>query len=458
METWRAAIPWARIPQTIQDAILVTIQLEIRHLWVDRFCIIQNDELEKELEIAKMPEIYSCAEITISATRAREVDDGFLYPNQFDEFIYTEEKFILPARLNRSDASAYVGTPPSRHLTSAESFLTPQPLDTRAWTFQESLLSRRMLHFTLREVQWECQRTQAMDPEMVAGFRQFSPYLPATLSRMRDRTNFNSIIASGTLYNEHGVRLGQRLSLEHSEAPDDYPWHALIQEYTRRFITNLADRARAISGVAIRIFLRCGDEYCAGLWRRNLSNQLGWCCLKQSSPVPPGLLYSFVESGDNRADLESVCDANEEQHRRLNGLRGLSWSWTSVAAPICFLVSTLSPAIEVIDVKVELKTPEAPFGDVNWGHLTVRGSVKHGRSMTKTEETRSTRAMSCDDAKGYSPTLILKFGQYISSKAVKDSMAVCMELKKQEDGLWARYGITVIPDSGWLREEVVTIK
>ena len=48
------------------------------HLWVDALCIIQDDDRDKAVEIAKMPLIYSQAAVTIVASRSANVHDGFL--------------------------------------------------------------------------------------------------------------------------------------------------------------------------------------------------------------------------------------------------------------------------------------------------------------------------------------------------------------------------------------------
>ncbi|EEU35860.1 uncharacterized protein NECHADRAFT_77274 [Fusarium vanettenii 77-13-4] len=56
-----------KVPQAIEDAITICKRLKQRYLWVDRFCIIQNNEDggEKQRQINAMGEIYSSAEFTI---------------------------------------------------------------------------------------------------------------------------------------------------------------------------------------------------------------------------------------------------------------------------------------------------------------------------------------------------------------------------------------------------------
>jgi len=72
-------IPYSALPKTLQDAVTITIKLGLRFLWVDALCIIQDDQTQKQQEIAAMPNIYQNAHVTICAARSRSCDEGFLH-------------------------------------------------------------------------------------------------------------------------------------------------------------------------------------------------------------------------------------------------------------------------------------------------------------------------------------------------------------------------------------------
>jgi hypothetical protein len=55
------------LPRTIRDAIEVTRAIDYRYLWVDSLCIIQDDEQDRDFQIAMMDQIYSNADLTIAA-------------------------------------------------------------------------------------------------------------------------------------------------------------------------------------------------------------------------------------------------------------------------------------------------------------------------------------------------------------------------------------------------------
>jgi hypothetical protein len=67
----KCGIDTAKIPTLFSDAIEFTRKLEIRCLWIDRVCIIQDDENDTLNEIAQMSEVYSKATVTLAATKAR---------------------------------------------------------------------------------------------------------------------------------------------------------------------------------------------------------------------------------------------------------------------------------------------------------------------------------------------------------------------------------------------------
>ncbi|KAF2638463.1 heterokaryon incompatibility, partial [Massarina eburnea CBS 473.64] len=56
------------LPRTIQNSIKVTFELGYIYLWVDYLCIVHDDPKELQQEIAKMPDVYSGAIVTIAAS------------------------------------------------------------------------------------------------------------------------------------------------------------------------------------------------------------------------------------------------------------------------------------------------------------------------------------------------------------------------------------------------------
>lgn len=122
------------VPLTIRDAIYLTRQLGERYLWVDSLCIVQDDADSKHTEISRMDQIYENAYCTIVAAHGTTVNDGLpgLHP---DTRIWTQSKETIQGY----------------HLASLYRRPTlPRPRATwgsRGWTYQEQLLSQRLLMF-----------------------------------------------------------------------------------------------------------------------------------------------------------------------------------------------------------------------------------------------------------------------------------------------------------------------
>jgi len=75
----RMRINMGDLPPTLRDAVVVAHKIGIRLLWIDSLCILQDDVYDKAVEISQMPRVYSQATVTITASRAKGVQEGFLF-------------------------------------------------------------------------------------------------------------------------------------------------------------------------------------------------------------------------------------------------------------------------------------------------------------------------------------------------------------------------------------------
>lgn len=66
------------LPETIEDAIKVTVQLGFQYLWVDKYCINQSDPEDVKNQVLMMDVIYHAASVTIIA--AAGSDSAFGLP------------------------------------------------------------------------------------------------------------------------------------------------------------------------------------------------------------------------------------------------------------------------------------------------------------------------------------------------------------------------------------------
>lgn len=137
------SIPIAR---TIRDAIDVTRRMGLQYLWVDSLCILQHDEFGENnpsarlSQIEQMDRIFGHAALTIVAADGPDAAAGLTGISnkaprtQIAREIQPNVNVLLAVQYNSSLGK----------------------WDTRAWTLQEKLLSKRMLVFNSGYVSFHC--------------------------------------------------------------------------------------------------------------------------------------------------------------------------------------------------------------------------------------------------------------------------------------------------------------
>jgi len=133
-------IPVADIPPTYLDAIKITLSLGIRYLWVDSLCIIQGNEQDWTTEAAAMSDVYTNAYVTIAAATASTAQDGC--------YTTRDPLTFAPCRIRGSTKEDVLFAAP-RFIKGCEieDLERTTTLFTRAWVFQERLLSPRILYY-----------------------------------------------------------------------------------------------------------------------------------------------------------------------------------------------------------------------------------------------------------------------------------------------------------------------
>ena len=139
-----ASLP-EQVPRTIEDAIAVTKALRLRYLWLDRYCIPQNDAKERDSNIRQMDLIYSGAHLTIVAAGGQDPDFGL--PG------VSSRPRIPQARIQIGNRTLCSTMEDPTRVINHSTWMS------RAWTFQEALFSRRRLIFTEQQVYYECKAT-----------------------------------------------------------------------------------------------------------------------------------------------------------------------------------------------------------------------------------------------------------------------------------------------------------
>ncbi|KAL3425211.1 hypothetical protein PVAG01_04492 [Phlyctema vagabunda] len=143
-----------KIPLVIRDAMHLVRRLGLRYLWVDSLCIVQDSKRSWNLNSRVMDLIYGNAYLTICAA---DGNDAWFGLKALDDFAHIVKQHIVEC------------APGVRLMVSqlAETGINASKWNTRAWTFQERLLSRRCLIFTEGRVFFQC-RSATMSEDLVS--------------------------------------------------------------------------------------------------------------------------------------------------------------------------------------------------------------------------------------------------------------------------------------------------
>ncbi|KAI8941757.1 hypothetical protein NX059_002962 [Plenodomus lindquistii] len=234
----------SELPKTFQDAVRVTRAVGIPYLWIDSICIIQygDNKADWDREAARMKDVYSGAYCTIAATAAKNSHSGFLDRQTLTEYVCVhdnaEKQFFLSTDIDDFDCE-----------------VVKAPLNSRAWVFQESVLSRRTIHFSANQMYWECgegiycENLTKLKGLNADKYFTMDPEYPARL--LCQSSN------SPTLAFEYGVIF-------------------LIEEYSKRQLTFAHDRPIAIAGLEQRLTDAFHCESRFGVLESSLHHTLLW--------------------------------------------------------------------------------------------------------------------------------------------------------------------------------------
>ena len=298
---------------------------------IDSLCIIQDDVQDWQVESATMASIYNNAFLVIGANCAGSSDAGFMaakgdaVPNYFIAEVENDDGSL--SKVYARDSM------PHHDVVGPESYYTKQgPLSNRGWALQEQLLSRRMVHFENIELFWEC------------------------------RTLMGCECLELQNANEYKVTMEQEIGSGSFKS-----WHTLVNQYHLRKLTFDSDFLPALSGVITYLQQFGAGDCVAGIWKKNIIDELLW------------------EAGKNWM-----------LYHRAAPYRAPTWSWASIhearkdrdynGSRITFYVDTYGPSESMCHVAHVSATPagEDANGAVANGLLTIEGKVAQ---MTETKPT-----------------------------------------------------------------------
>jgi hypothetical protein len=343
-------IPMQTMPQNFQDAVLVTRRLGINFLWIDCLCIIQDDPQDWNAEAATMNQVYKGAYLTLVATSAICALDGFLKRRTST---YPPVKIPYINLISGEASGSFYLLPRYSHWAENDfdKYIEATKWNSRGWTFQERILSRRLLHFAEGGLYYECRENELSE----------------------DNKPLFSAVSRTPWLRPDGVGLQKEMSATISSEDRLYRmWYILMEHFAERDISFSDDKLPAASGIAHGMAGFIDDEYFAGLWRKDLSRGLLWT----------------TRDDDSRTT-------------QLPRYRAPSWSWASLDGGITWAVSLFCdigspkhiPCFELLDISVIVVGAD-PMGGISSGRLTLSGKL---RAISAVKRNNSGLELGCHD-------------------------------------------------------------
>ncbi|TGO54854.1 hypothetical protein BCON_0101g00260 [Botryotinia convoluta] len=345
-------MPDLKSMKIFDQAIIICQKLGLEYIWIDSLCIFQDSQDDWRHEASLMSTVYKYSKCTITATAANDDTVGCFFDRDLDIGFATRVKFlrnqiyflgaskqsIINSNLLLEDSRSTL--PRGRYDIQGDSTwireISNAPVNQRAWGFQERLLSPRVLHFSDRQLFWECAELQASE-SLPFGMPNYVEANSKTLSPCQSQGHYLTDLSI-----EIETLPQKRMRLKYASLI----WSSAVITYTKGRLTKGSDKLVAISAIARELQLSMRFRYLAGLWEVDLVSQLAWYTCEASYP---SMMY-----------------------------RAPSWSWASVDGAVMFPVlsdpDSHNLLIKILKVLTDL-VGEDEFGQVKGGRLKLLGQT-----------------------------------------------------------------------------------
>lgn len=230
----------------------IAVELSIHYIWIDSLCIIQDCQNDWAHESGRMGDVYRYGEFNIAATGYENGERGLFskrdaIPSKHLP-VYSNFKLVDENPFEWNFNGFYIN---ANHNGFRE-FIVESPLNSRGWVAQERTLSPAIVHYTPKEVWWECS-------DMIA-----NETMPSGLENWNRKSNWST---------------GHLRSLEGVEKEEIHNfWTRFIWFYATTKLTLDKDRLPAVAGIARILSDMLNEKYIAGIWENDIARSLVWKC------------------------------------------------------------------------------------------------------------------------------------------------------------------------------------
>ncbi|KAF2143125.1 uncharacterized protein K452DRAFT_247513 [Aplosporella prunicola CBS 121167] len=227
---------------THREALQIAREFKYQYIWIDALCIIQNNKEDWAEESRKVAQVYSNAELTIVTGISDHSQKGFLNLVSEPDIPSVPMPYSHPMVETEETPYCHVGLSRLPDIG---------PVNDRAWCFQESVLSRRMMIFGKEQLSFKCREH----------------------SQFENGAYYHYKWGEGGRYDLFtNVSATERFGL--SDILDR--WYELAGQYSLRDVYDPLDNFATVSGIAQRFHGALNCRYLAGLWERDMVRGLLW--------------------------------------------------------------------------------------------------------------------------------------------------------------------------------------
>ncbi|KAK0123845.1 hypothetical protein ONS95_008839 [Cadophora gregata] len=137
------ALAGAPLAQTVKDAMQLCVELGERYLWVDSLCIVQNDPTFQKQQIDIMDTIYASATFTVVAAAGNHANAGLPGISTWQRSAERQTTTIQDIEVSNT-------------IPVLKDTVETSVWNSRGWTYQEHMFSRRCVFLTDAQAYYAC--------------------------------------------------------------------------------------------------------------------------------------------------------------------------------------------------------------------------------------------------------------------------------------------------------------
>ncbi|KAJ2992635.1 hypothetical protein NUW58_g2099 [Xylaria curta] len=350
IEEFKKSVPLERVPSLYMDCINAALGLNIRYIWIDSLCIMQDSREDWRQESAIMSFVYQNGLFNVEAIFSKNC--------HYSMFASRDPLLLFPHIVQaekRNQSRHEMWTENDDEYWASGGFVEEEFLYGRGWVLQERILAVRSVMFTRKQIFYRCAEEFTSEIE---GLRHFPVESRRGYSLFRD-------LSTAGVTKENCFEL----------------WRFVIRKYGLCALTVPGDKLIAIAGVARMFGNVRKSRYLAGLWEHTLLEDLLWYRSGDSYRRPT----------DYRAPTWSWASVNTTEHRAEGNVRHQPCTECLLSVP------------KIIDSSTD-PVGSDEYGELQGGRLVLngylypiferrKGMTRNNPKYTETWKTRIAEAM-----------------------------------------------------------------